>query len=183
MRFILWKKRNWMCDCSDCMFLLLGVLQQTGSVLGSGIVLGMAQPALSVVLHPVSSVAVAQQEAVGRLSSQQQSGSWNTEELELLLIQGTRSCSVCSFWELPFNFHRLAAHLCCLHVRRRSSWRVCPTWFPLNLPAGRPPPPSATGDPELRPSWPAYAPVMGTKSLKSNLTDWFSHFDQTQTEN
>lgn len=63
------------------MFLLLGVLQQTGSVLGSGVVLGMAQPALSVVLHPVSSVAVAQQEAVGRLSSQQQSGSWNTEEL------------------------------------------------------------------------------------------------------
>lgn len=79
------------------MFLLLGVLQQTGSVLGSGVVLGMAQPALSVVLHPVSSVAVAQQEAVGRLSSQQQSGSWNTEELELLLIQGTGSCPVCSF--------------------------------------------------------------------------------------
>lgn len=49
-----------MCDCSDCMVILLGVLQQAGSVLGSRVVLGMAQPALSVVLHPVSPMTVAQ---------------------------------------------------------------------------------------------------------------------------
>lgn len=176
MCFIMWKRKNWTCDCGNLVFILLGVLQQTGSVLSSGVVLGMAQPALSVVLHPVGSVAVAQQEAVGRLSPQQQSGSWKTEELGL---SASSSCPVCSLWQLRFNFHRLAAHLCCLHARHRSSWRVCPAWFPLNLLAARPPPPSATGGLEPRPSWPAYAPVVTTESFKSNLT---IHFDQTLIE-
>lgn len=107
---------------------------------------------------------------------------WLLEHRGIRAATHSRHQKLSSLLVLRTAIHRLAAHLCCLHVRRRSSWRVCPTWFPLNLPAGRPPPPSATGDPELRPSWPAYAPVMGTKSLKSNLTDWFSHFDQTQTE-
>lgn len=94
-------------DCSD--FVLLGVLQQAGGVLSGGVVLGMAQPALGVVLHPVGAVAVAQQEAVGRLSSQQQSGSCNVEEL------GPPAKSMAPGAASP------AAHLCCLRAWHRSS--------------------------------------------------------------
>ncbi|TNN80785.1 hypothetical protein EYF80_009019 [Liparis tanakae] len=50
---------------SPLMFFLLwrrDEVYSSGSVLGGRVVLGMAQPALSVVLHPVSPVAVAQQE-------------------------------------------------------------------------------------------------------------------------
>lgn len=54
---------------------LLGVLQQGSSLLGSRVVLGVAQPALGVVLHPVAARAVAQQEVLGLLSLQQQAGS------------------------------------------------------------------------------------------------------------
>lgn len=68
-----------MCGICVCVCVLLGVLQQRGSVLGGGVVLGVAQPALSVVLHPVGPVAVAQQEEVGLLSSQQKTGSCNTK--------------------------------------------------------------------------------------------------------
>lgn len=75
------KKTVWLCWLR---VILLGVLQQTSSVLSSGVVLGMAQPALSVVLHPVGAVAVAQQEVVGHLTSQQEIGTWSTKELELL---------------------------------------------------------------------------------------------------
>lgn len=53
-------------------FLLLGVLQQRGGVLGGGVVAGVAQPALGVVLDPVGPVAVAQQEEVGLLPPQEQ---------------------------------------------------------------------------------------------------------------
>lgn len=69
------EKKNWTCGGGSLVFILLGVLQQAGSVLCSRVVLGVVQPALSVVLHPVGSMAVAQQEALGCLSSQQQSGS------------------------------------------------------------------------------------------------------------
>lgn len=53
--------------------LLLGVLQQGGGVLGGRILLGVAQPALHVVLHPIGAVAVAQQEVM-RLFALQQKG-------------------------------------------------------------------------------------------------------------
>lgn len=71
--------------------------------------------------------------------------------------------------------NRHSAHLCSLPVQSRSSWRVSPAWFPLNLQAEQPPPPSATGGPEPRPSWPECAPVMETKSHKSYLTYFFFH--------
>jgi len=54
---------------------LLGVLQQGGGLLGGGVLLGVAQPALGVVLHPVGARAVAQQEVLGLLPFQQQAGS------------------------------------------------------------------------------------------------------------
>lgn len=59
--------------------ILLGVLKKCGSVLGSRVVLGVAHPALHVVLHPVGPVAVTEQEEVGFLSSQQQTGSCQTQ--------------------------------------------------------------------------------------------------------
>ena len=53
---------------------LLRVLQQRGSFLEGGVLLGVAQPALSIVLHPVRPGAVAQQEVLGLVPLQQQAG-------------------------------------------------------------------------------------------------------------
>jgi hypothetical protein len=52
----------------------LRVLQQCGSFLEGGVLLGVAEPALGVVLHPVRPRAVAQQEVLGFVSFQQQAG-------------------------------------------------------------------------------------------------------------
>lgn len=41
--------------------LLLGVLQEPGGILGSRVLLGVAQPASHIVLHPVGAMAVAQE--------------------------------------------------------------------------------------------------------------------------
>lgn len=156
--------------------ILLGVLQQCGSVLGGRVVLGVAQPALSVVLNPVCPMAVAQQEEVGLLSVQQQTGSCNTKDNYSPMMSGVWSV-------LPVvpatsrNFllialagsDRLSTHLCFLPVQSRSSWRVSPTWFPLNLLAEQPPPPSAKEGLEPHLSWPGYAPVMETNSHKCHL--------------
>lgn len=53
-------------------FVLLGVLQERGGVLGCGVVAGVAQPALCIVLDPVGPVAVAQQEEMRLLPSEEQ---------------------------------------------------------------------------------------------------------------
>ena len=92
--------------CCMCVIVLLGVLQQCGSVLGSRVVLGMAQPALSVVLHPVCPVAVTQQEEVGLLSSQQQTGFCNTwETFPWVSVMITRmSSAVCCSCSLEETF-------------------------------------------------------------------------------
>lgn len=148
--------------------ILLWVLQQRGSVRGSRVMLGVAQPALSVVLHPVRPVAVSQQEEVGLLSSQQQIGSWNTRHVSSTLRNALPMC-------LADVSVRLSAHLCCLPARSHSSWRACPAWSPLNLQAEQPPPPSATGGREPRPSWWECAPEVETKSHKSHLTFFFFH--------
>lgn len=66
------------------MLVLLGVLKQHGSVLGCWVVLGVVQPALGVILHPIRAVAVTQQEEEGLLSSQEQVGSWNTHKASRL---------------------------------------------------------------------------------------------------
>lgn len=56
--------------CLVLMLVLLGVLQQRGGVLSGRVVLGVTQPALSVVLHPVRPMAVAQQEDMRLVPSQ-----------------------------------------------------------------------------------------------------------------
>lgn len=43
------------------MALLLGILQEPGCILGSWVLLGVVQPAGHTVLHPVSTMAVAQE--------------------------------------------------------------------------------------------------------------------------
>lgn len=43
------------------MFLLLGVLQEPGGILGGWVLLGVVQPASHVVLYPVSAMAVTQE--------------------------------------------------------------------------------------------------------------------------
>ena len=53
---------------------LLRVLQQCSSFLEGGVLLGVAEPALGVILHPVRPGAVAQQEVLGLVSFQQQAG-------------------------------------------------------------------------------------------------------------
>lgn len=98
-----------------CVVVLLGVLQQSGSVLGGRVVLGVAQPALSVVLHPVCPVAVAQQEEVGLLSSQQQTGSCNTQETFPPRGQEYDRAACC------YRSLLLRSHLCSLPVQSRSS--------------------------------------------------------------
>lgn len=43
------------------MALLLGILQEPGCILGGWVLLGVVQPAGHIVLHPVGSMAVAQE--------------------------------------------------------------------------------------------------------------------------
>lgn len=50
--------------------LLLGVLQEPGCILGGWVLLGVVQPASHVVLHPVGTMAVAQ-EKVPRFATSQ----------------------------------------------------------------------------------------------------------------
>lgn len=52
-------------------FLLLGVLQEPGGVLGGRVLLGVAQPASCIVLHPVGAVAVAQEKMVWFAAAQE----------------------------------------------------------------------------------------------------------------
>lgn len=52
------------------MALLLGVLQEPGCILGGWVLLGVVQPASHVVLHPVGTMAVAQ-EKVPRFATAQ----------------------------------------------------------------------------------------------------------------
>lgn len=46
------------------MFLLLGVLQEPGGILGGRVLFGVAQPARYIVLNPVGAVTVAQEKMV-----------------------------------------------------------------------------------------------------------------------
>lgn len=52
-------------------FLLLGVLQEPGGVLGGRVLLGVAQPASHIVFHPVGAMAVAQEEMVWFTAAQE----------------------------------------------------------------------------------------------------------------
>lgn len=49
---------------------LLGVLQEPGGILGGWVLLGVAQPASHIVLHPVCATAVAQEEMVWFVAAQ-----------------------------------------------------------------------------------------------------------------
>lgn len=53
------------------MALLLRILQEPGGILGSWVLLGVVQPASHIVLHPVGTMAVAQEKVPGFAAAQE----------------------------------------------------------------------------------------------------------------
>lgn len=155
-------------------FLLLGVLQEPGGVLGGWVLFGIAQPAGHIVLNPVGAMAVAQEEMVWFAAAQEGALAWGWEK-EGSDHQGTgpekaQGLSE-TFWAVPSQFiqvgpqeeakepSRGATYLFCHlpggHSRRKGAPGGHPRW-PL-VPV--PPPPTARAGPLLRLCVPASGPA------------------------